>query len=148
MKKTILLVEDSKVQKRVIEKILHQANYLVLCAGDGEEALRLAAECLPDMLLLDLLLPKIGGEEVLYRLKRDPQTEHIPIIVISHLVAGQSAELKALGAADCFAKAEFFKNSEAGSALLTLMDVVFRGCEGQKGLAKHVSIGLPSMGHP
>ena len=56
MKKTILLVEDSKVQKLANERILFKAGYLVLFAGDGEEALRLARESVPDLVLLDLLL--------------------------------------------------------------------------------------------
>jgi CheY-like chemotaxis protein len=55
MKKTILLVEGSKVQKRASERILLKAGYLVLFAGDGEEALRLARESAPDLVLLDLL---------------------------------------------------------------------------------------------
>jgi CheY-like chemotaxis protein len=140
MKKTILLVEDSKVQKRAIEKILIGANYLVLFAGDGEEALLLARECGPDLVLLDLLLPKIGGEEVLYSLKRNPHTEPIPVIVISHLAAGQSAELKILGAADCFEKSEFLERNDGDSALLKLIERVFRDCDGRTGMAKHASI--------
>jgi CheY-like chemotaxis protein len=141
MKKTILLVEDSRVQKRAIEKILHEADYLVLFAIDGEEALRLARECSPDLVLLDLLLPKIGGEEVLYSLKRDLHTEPIPVIVISHLAKGQSIELKTMGATDCFEKSEFLEGSEGDSALLSLIERVFRDCEGRKAMAKHVSIG-------
>ena len=85
MKKTILLVEDSKVQKLALERILFKAGYLVLLAGDGEEALSLARESVPDLVLLDLLLPGVGGEEVLYALKRDANTEQIPVIVVSHL---------------------------------------------------------------
>jgi CheY-like chemotaxis protein len=129
MKKTILLVEDSKVQKRAIEKILHQADYLVLFGYDGEEALRLARECRPDLVLLDLLLPKIGGEEVLYSLKRDPHTEPIPVIVISHLTAGRSVDLKRNGAADCLDKSEFLEGNEGDGALLKSIDRVLRDCE-------------------
>jgi two-component system, OmpR family, response regulator len=69
MKKTILLVEDSKVQKLACERVLFKAGYLMLFAG--EEALRLARESVPDLILLELLLPGIGGEEVLHTLKRD-----------------------------------------------------------------------------
>ncbi len=85
MKQTILLVEDSKVQKLATERILHRAGHLVLLAEDGEEALRLARECVPDLILLDLLLPKIGGEEVLYELKGDRETQRIPVVVLSQL---------------------------------------------------------------
>src|SRR5207244_2683709 len=95
MKKTILLVEDSKIQRVACEKILHSAGYLVLYAPDGEEALRLAQESVPDLILLDLLLPGIGGEEVLYALKRSARTEGIPVIVLSSLPATKSIELMA-----------------------------------------------------
>jgi DNA-binding NarL/FixJ family response regulator len=64
--------------KLASERILFKAGYLVLLAGDGEEALRLARESVPDLVLLDLLLPGIGGEEVLHTLKRDPHTKQIP----------------------------------------------------------------------
>src|SRR5258707_9333257 len=104
MKKTILLVEDSKVQKLAGEKLLHRAGYLVLLADDGEEGLRLARESRPDLVLLDLRLPGIEGEQVLYDLKRDPLTQRIPVIIVSNLAASNSAKLKAAGAADYFEK--------------------------------------------
>jgi CheY-like chemotaxis protein len=104
MKKTILLVEDSKVQRLSNERILDGAGYLLLFANDGEEALRLVRECEPDLVLLDLLLPRLGGEEVLYSLKRDPLTAHIPVIILSRVQPSQSDKLKALGAADYFEK--------------------------------------------
>ena len=67
MKTTVLLVEDSKFQKLVNERMLHKAGYTVLTASDGEEALRLARETIPDIILLDMLLPKLGGREVCRR---------------------------------------------------------------------------------
>ncbi len=68
VKTTVLLVEDSKFQKLVNERMLHKAGYTVLTASDGEEALRLARETIPDIILLDMLLPKLGGREVITRL--------------------------------------------------------------------------------
>ena len=68
MKTTVLLVEDSKFQKLVNERMLHKAGYTVLNASDGEEALRLARETIPDIILLDMLLPKLGGREVMQAL--------------------------------------------------------------------------------
>jgi CheY-like chemotaxis protein len=114
MKNTILLVEDSKIQKLAAETILLRAGYLLLFADSGEEALRLAGESVPDLVLLDLHLPGISGEEVLHALKRDPRTSRIPVIIFSQVPATQSLQLKQAGAADYFEKARL--NAEGGEA--------------------------------
>lgn len=126
MKRTILLVEDSKIQKVTTEKILHRAGYLVLFAEDGEEALRLARESVPDLILLDLLLPGIGGEEVLRQLKRDQETRRIPVIVLSQLPPTNSGKLKAAGAACYFEKSRLTDDLGGPDALLTMIDSVLR----------------------
>src|SRR5882757_6453928 len=107
MKKTLLLVEDSKVQKLAAEKILLRAGYLVLLASDGEEGLHLARESRPDLILLDLRLPGIEGEEVLSILKRDSLTQGIPVIIVSDRAADNFARLKEAGAAEYFEKSKF-----------------------------------------
>jgi len=123
MKKTILLIEDSKVQQHVSERILHQAGHLVLFADDGEEGLRLAQECVPDLVLLDLVLPGIGGEEVLFDLKRNHKTQRIPVVVLSQLPASNAGTLIAAGAASYFEKSRL--NGGAGQAdLLATIDSV------------------------
>jgi CheY-like chemotaxis protein len=129
MKKTILLVEDSKVQKLASERILHRAGYLVLFAEDGEEALRLAGECLPDLILLDLLLPGIGGEEVLYELKRNHRTQRIPVIILSQLPPDNSGKLKAAGAASYFEKSRLTHDGGGETELLATIDGVLRESE-------------------
>ena len=83
---TVLLVEDSKFQKLANERMLSKA-------GDsGEDALRLAREKTPDIVLLDMLLPKLGGREVIRALRNDTPTAHIPVLVFSSL--SQANELK------------------------------------------------------
>jgi DNA-binding response OmpR family regulator len=62
---TILLVENSKIQKIRNESGLHKAGYKVLSGAEGEEGRRVAREKLPDLILPDMLLPKLGGPEVL-----------------------------------------------------------------------------------
>ena len=62
---TILLVEDSKFLRLATERILTKAGYRVICAGDGDEALVLAGSSVPDLIVLDMLLPKLSGPEVL-----------------------------------------------------------------------------------
>jgi len=68
MKKTILLMKTVKSKSWPGEDAF-KAGYLVLTAGDGAEGLRLARESVPDLVLLDMLLPEIGGEEILRALK-------------------------------------------------------------------------------
>ena len=99
MKTIVLLVEDSKLQRLKNELILHRAGYSVLSAADGEEALRLAHDANPDLILLDLLLPKLGGTEVLNSLKKDPSTAEIPVIALSSLPQINESKLLKAGAA-------------------------------------------------
>jgi CheY-like chemotaxis protein len=83
---TVLLVEDSKFQKLANERMLSKAGY------SGEDALRLAREKTPDIVLLDMLLPKLGGREAIRALRNDAPTAHIPVLVFSSL--SQANELK------------------------------------------------------
>ena len=96
--KSILLVEDSRFLRLATEQTLIKAGYSVVTAGDGEEALRIAYTRIPDLILLDMLLPRLGGPEVLEELKQSPLTAHIPIIVLSSLSQKNEAKLKKVGA--------------------------------------------------
>lgn len=78
--KSTLLVEDSKFVRLASERALTRAGYNVVSTDDGEQALRVAQERVPDLILLDMLLPKLGGPEVLRALKRDPITAQIPVV--------------------------------------------------------------------
>ena len=80
-KSNILLVEDSKFLRKTNELALSRAGYHVSTAADGEEALRVANNTLPDIILLDMLLPKLSGPEVLKALKQNPATMDIPVFV-------------------------------------------------------------------
>jgi CheY-like chemotaxis protein len=95
----ILLVEDSKFLRLATERALARAGYEVSSAIDGEEALRLAREKLPDLILLDMLLPKMSGPDVLVALKKDPCTKAIPVVVISGMAQKNAARLQQDGAA-------------------------------------------------
>lgn len=81
----ILLVEDSRPIRHENESALHKAGYEVICAEDGETAMQLAQKQHPDLILLDMILPKMSGPEVLRRLKRDRTTVDIPVVVLSSL---------------------------------------------------------------
>jgi len=81
----ILVVEDSMTIRRENERVLLKTGYEVIGAEDGPSALRLARQHKPDLILLDLMLPKMSGTEVLRRLKHDSRTAHIPVVVVSGL---------------------------------------------------------------
>lgn len=94
----ILLVEDSLAIRQENERVLLKAGYEVVCAKDGESALKLAREQHPEFILLDMILPKMSGPEVLKRLKKDPATSNIPVIVLSSLSEKNRQKLIEAGA--------------------------------------------------
>ena len=108
--KTILLVEDSKFLRIANERILVKAGYQVLSAHDGEEALLVARKSLPDLIILDMLLPKLGGPEVLQALKKDPSTTQIPVIVLSGMSQRNEEKLKREGASGFLEKASLLND--------------------------------------
>jgi CheY-like chemotaxis protein len=82
-RKTILIVDDYAGARYLRSRILSEAGYETLEAGHGEEGLRVAAERLPDLILLDINLPDISGNEVCRRLKENPATAGIRVIQIT-----------------------------------------------------------------
>ncbi len=88
----ILLAEDDRFLRKAAEATLRQHGFSVVTAVDGEEALRLAEAEAPALILLDLIMPKIQGFEVLRALKANPATAAIPVIVMSNL--GQSQDVQ------------------------------------------------------
>ncbi len=126
--KLILLVEDSRFLRRATEQALARAGYSVVTASDGEEALRIAYVRIPDLILLDILLPRLGGEEVLNSLKNNPPTAHIPVIVLSSLSQKNEDKLKKIGATAYFEKSklEVDRNSES---LIHLVKRVLNGID-------------------
>jgi CheY-like chemotaxis protein len=113
LKTTVLLVEDSKFQKIANERMLQRAGYTVLNAPDGEQALKTARESLPDIVLLDMLLPKLGGREVLLALRADPSTARIPVLFLSSLSQANESKLAEEGAAGYFAKSRLAERPAA-----------------------------------
>jgi len=114
----VLLVEDSKFLRLTNERILTKAGYEVCIAADGEEALSVAQAKLPDVILLDMMLPKLSGPEVLRRLKANPATADIPVIVLTSLSQKNEEKLLQEGAAAYFEKSalELDKNSDGLAA--------------------------------
>ena len=104
--KRILLAEDDRFLRRAAEARLRQHGFEVLIAHDGEEALQAARAERPDLVLLDVVMPRLQGFDVLKALKRDAVTARIPVIVLSNL--GQDSDVEqaiALGAEAYLVKA-------------------------------------------
>jgi len=80
---TVLMVEDSPTISHLLAEALLKKGYEVLEANDGEEALRMADDQQPDVILLDVILPKLNGYQVCRQLKADHKTSVIPIIMIT-----------------------------------------------------------------
>src|SRR5271166_4716587 len=117
----ILLVEDSKTIRRENTSALQNAGYEVICAEDGESALQMAQEQHPDLILLDMILPKMSGPEVLQHLKREPATAEIPVVVLSSLSEKNRQKLLDEGA-----ESRFPTSPSTTEALQSLLQVFFR----------------------
>ena len=94
----ILLVEDSKLLRLATGRALARAGYEMFFAGDGDEALLMASENHPDLILLDMMLPKMSGLEVLKALKKDPANASIPVVVLTGLSQTNAERLRGDGA--------------------------------------------------
>jgi len=104
----ILIVEDERIMANLLKKKISQAGYKVSVVYDGEEGLKKIKEEKPDLILLDLIMPKISGFTIMEEMKKDQELSSIPIIVVSN--SGQPVELdriKKLGAKDWIIKTEF-----------------------------------------
>jgi putative two-component system response regulator len=119
-----LVVEDSKFLRADREHVLKKAGYLVLTAADGLEALTVAREALPDLILLDMMLPKLDGPSVLRALKADPVTAQIPVIVVTALSQKNEEKLMHDGAAAFLEKGLLLANDEP--LLFTIKQVLDR----------------------
>ena len=129
----ILLVEDSRVIRRENQAALLKAGYEVVCAEDGEAALQMALELTPDLILLDMIIPKINGPEVLQRLKKDPATSAIPVVVVSSLSEKNRDKLIQVGAEEYLEKNELMP-SRGVNLLPERLEPIIRQISNRKGI--------------
>jgi CheY-like chemotaxis protein len=97
--KTVLLVEDDDDNQVIYGFILNHHGYAVLLAGDGESGVRMARDHLPDLILMDLTLPRIDGLQATRILKADPATSAIPIVALT--AHGEAEDRQAARDAGC-----------------------------------------------
>ena len=108
MAKKILVIEDEKPIADAMQVGLSEVGYEVSVAYDGEDGLKQAKELIPDLILLDLLLPKKDGITVLNELRQDEKTKSVPVMILSQLSdTGKISEGVALGVVGYLVKVDF-----------------------------------------
>jgi len=124
VKPTILLVDDSRLLRTANHRALLRAGYDVIDAEDGQRGLELAQERLPDLILLDMMLPKVSGPEVLRTLKNDPRTNLIPVIVLSALSHKNKEKLEHDGAAGYVEKSDDLLKNDSALLVQAIQEVL------------------------
>jgi len=103
--KTILYVEDNEFNRKIVRDLLARTSYRLIEATDGDTGVATAREALPDLIIMDIQLPKLSGLDATRQLCAEPRTAHIPIIVItSFALAGDEQKARDAGAAAYLAK--------------------------------------------
>lgn len=88
----ILIIEDDSLMVRMYKKIFEFEKYEVETATDGEEGLKKARSSKPTLILLDIMMPKMNGIQVLEKLKANPETKGIPVVILTNLSGQVDAE--------------------------------------------------------
>jgi two-component system cell cycle response regulator DivK len=103
--KTVLYVEDNEFNRKIVRDLLARTSYRLIEARDGEAGVETAREALPDLIIMDIQLPKLSGLDATRQLRTEPRTAAIPIIVItSFALAGDQQRAMEAGAAAYLAK--------------------------------------------
>jgi len=104
-KKIILIIEDDEVILRALYLLLHEKDFTIATATDGETGQKMTERLKPDLVLLDLIIPKISGFDYLKNIKANPDLKSTPVIVLSNLGDQENIDkAKSLGAEDYFVK--------------------------------------------
>lgn len=108
MAKNILIVEDELTMQRALKNRLEHAGYAVRSANDGIEAVAEMEKAAPDLVLLDLIMPKLDGISVLRQMKTADGLKNIPVVILTNLSSGDKvAEAMQLGTFDFLVKANY-----------------------------------------
>jgi len=103
--KTILYVEDNEPNRMIVRDLLKRTSYNLIEAHDGEAGVAMALEHLPDLILMDIQLPKISGMEAMRRIRTNPATAQTPMVAItSFALSGDEQKAKEAGATAYLAK--------------------------------------------
>jgi CheY-like chemotaxis protein len=104
----VLIIEDDPLMSRMYQKIFTFGHHEVETAADGNEGLSKVAASKPTIILLDIMMPKMNGLQVLDKLKADPATKNIPVVMLTNLAGQQDAETAlSKGAVKYIVKSEY-----------------------------------------
>jgi two-component system cell cycle response regulator DivK len=103
--RTVLYVEDNEFNRKIVRQLLARTSYKLMEAVDGESGVAMAAEHPPDLVLMDVQLPKLSGLDATRAIRTDPRTAHVPVIVVtSFALSGDESKAMAAGASAYLAK--------------------------------------------
>jgi CheY-like chemotaxis protein len=117
----VLLIEDDKFLRKACEVSLKKRGLTILTAADGEEGLLRARTDSPQLILLDMLMPKLSGLETLEELKKDESTRGIPVVILSNSIDSKVQQATALGAAGYLVKASL-SLQELGDKVIAFLE--------------------------
>ena len=98
--RTILYIEDNEYNRKIVRRLLERTSYRLIEAVDGESGVAMAQQALPELILMDVQLPKMSGLDATQILKADPRTRAIPIVVITSFALSGDREKAATAGAD------------------------------------------------
>ena len=103
--RTVLYIEDNEFNRKIVRQLLARTSYKLMEAVDGETGVAMATEHAPDLVLMDVQLPKLSGLEATRAIRNDPRTAHVPVIVVtSFALSGDESKAMAAGASAYLAK--------------------------------------------
>lgn len=129
IQKNILIVEDDPFFSMILKGRMEKQGFAVRQAFDGEQALAMAREQAPDLIILDLIIPKLSGFEFLETIFSDPQLNRVPVVVASNL--GQESDIekaKQLGVLDYYVKVR----TSVDDLVKILTDIVNQGPQAEQ----------------
>jgi two-component system, cell cycle response regulator DivK len=100
--RTILYIEDNEYNRKIVRQLLGRTSYRLVEANDGESGVAMALQEIPQLILMDVQLPKMSGLDATRVLKADPRTSHVPIIVITSFALSGDREKAAAAGADSY----------------------------------------------
>jgi DNA-binding response OmpR family regulator len=131
----ILIVEDSRFLRLANERALTKAGHNVISASDGAEGLRLATERRPDLVILDMLLPKVSGPEVLRAIRADAEIGKTPVMVLTSLPQANENKLLKEGATAYFEKSLLTIDKESAPFVAAVEKLLARAARADAAVA-------------
>jgi len=129
VRKKILVVDDNPVMLKYMDKLLHKEGYEVTTANDGYAALNILVSDVPDILFIDLIMPKIAGDRLCQLIRKMPHLKDIYVVIISAAIAESDIDFAKIGANYCIAKGPFEEMTEEILSAIKASDLAKLGAD-------------------